>query len=327
MDSKTNKDKENKIYTIADDNKTDPLQQQYLDIKKLSFFRKIITYLKLSKKQKEKLKKFLQEQKRLLNNPKESFDPHNIFEIDNFNLWYLNGNKQALFNINMAIKKNRVTAMIGPSGCGKSTFLRSLNRINDEIEGLITYGNIYYNKINIRSKKMPMLELRCKVGMIFQKPSPFNMSIYDNVAYGLRSHGIKDKKILDEIVIQSLKDAALYDEVKDELDKLGTELSGGQQQRLCIARVIAMSPEVILMDEPTSALDPIATSKIEELIYKLKNKFTIILVTHSMTQAQRVSDYAAFFYKGHLVEFDKSRQLFTKPKNKLTYNYIIGKMG
>jgi len=220
-----------------------------------------------------------------------------------------------------------VTALIGPSGCGKSTFLRNLNRMNDEIDGLIVDGNIYHNGINIRSKKMPILQLRTKVGMVFQKPSPFSMSIYDNVAYGPRSHGIKDKEILDKIVIQALQDAALYDEVKDELDKLGTELSGGQQQRLCIARVIAMSPDVILMDEPTSALDPIATAKIEELIFKLKSKFSIVLVTHSMAQAQRVSDETAFFYKGHLVEFGTTRQIFTKPKNKITNNYILGKMG
>lgn len=313
------------IYLLNNDNDNE-LIQLYLNVKKLKWFKKIFAYLKLTKEQKEKLKEFIINSKKELNLPKKDFNKSNIFEILNFNLWYLNGRKQALFDINIDIKKNKVTALIGPSGCGKSTFLRNLNKMNDEIPGLITMGNIYFDGININSKKMSVLELRTKVGMIFQKPSPFNMSIYDNIAYGPRSHGITDKKILDAIVEQSLKDAALYDEVKDEMNKLGTELSGGQQQRLCIARVIAMSPEVILMDEPTSALDPIATSKIEELIFKLKKKFTIIIVTHSMAQAQRISDEVVFFYKGYLVEYGTTKQIFTKPKNKLTNNYILGKM-
>lgn len=317
-----------KIYELNDEkNKVSSINQLYLDIKKLGFFKRIIKYFQLDHDQKAALKNYVSSRRQELNKIKDDFDPNHIFEVENFNLWYLNGKKQALFDINVNLKKNKVTALIGPSGCGKSTFLRNLNRMNDEIDGLIVDGNIYHNGINIRSKKMPILQLRTKVGMVFQKPSPFSMSIYDNVAYGPRSHGIKDKEILDKIVIQALQDAALYDEVKDELDKLGTELSGGQQQRLCIARVIAMSPDVILMDEPTSALDPIATAKIEELIFKLKSKFSIVLVTHSMAQAQRVSDETAFFYKGHLVEFGTTRQIFTKPKNKITNNYILGKMG
>lgn len=317
-----------KIYELNDEkNKVSSINQLYLDIKKLGFFKRIIKYCQLDHDQKAALKNYIANRRQELNKIKDDFDPNHIFEVEHFNLWYLNGKKQALFDININLKKNKVTALIGPSGCGKSTFLRNLNRMNDEIDGLVVDGNIYHNGINIRSKKMPILQLRTKVGMVFQKPSPFSMSIYDNVAYGPRSHGIKDKEILDKIVIQALQDAALYDEVKDELDKLGTELSGGQQQRLCIARVIAMSPDVILMDEPTSALDPIATAKIEELIFKLKSKFSIVLVTHSMAQAQRVSDETAFFYKGHLVEFGTTRQIFTKPKNKITNNYILGKMG
>lgn len=317
-----------KIYELNNENEEDnSLGKLYLDLNKLSSFKKMIAYLKLPKDRKIELKNYISERKKSLNDPKNDFNKDHVFEVEHFNLWYLNGKKQALFDINMNIKKKRVTALIGPSGCGKSTFIRNLNRMNDEIKGIYKDGNIYYDGINIYSKKFSVLELRTKVGMVFQKPSPFAMSIYDNVAYGPRSHGIHDKEILDKIVIKALQDAALYDEVKDEMDKLGTDLSGGQQQRLCIARVIAMSPEVILMDEPTSALDPIATSKIEELIFKLKNKFSIIIVTHSMSQAQRVSDDAAFFYKGRLVEFGTTKQLFTKPKNKLTNNYILGKMG
>lgn len=317
-----------KTYELNDLNdKSNSASQLYLDIKKLPFFKRIIKYIRLTKSEKEQLKTYFSNKKESLNKVKENFNKNHVFEVEDFNLWYLNGKQQALFDVSINIKKNKVTSLIGPSGCGKSTFIRNLNRMNDEIEGLIVDGSIYYDGINIRSKKFPVLKLRTKVGMVFQKPSPFNMSIYDNVAYGPRSHGIKNKQVLDKIVIQALQDAALYDEVKDELGKLGTELSGGQQQRLCIARVIAMSPDVILMDEPTSALDPIATAKIEELISKLKNKFSIILVTHSMAQAQRVSDETAFFYKGRLVEFGTTRQIFTKPKNKITYNYILGKMG
>lgn len=317
-----------KIYELNnEEEKNGSISELYLDIKKLPLFKKIYHYLKLTKEEKQKINEYRKETKASLNNVKEDFDNSHVFEVINYNLWYQNGREQALYDITANFKKNKVTALIGPSGCGKSTFIRNLNRMNDEIEGIITSGNIYYDGVNIRSKKIPVLKLRTKIGMVFQKPSPFSMSVYDNVAYGPRSHGIRDKEVLDSIVIQALKDAALYEEVKDKLDKFGTDLSGGQQQRLCIARVIAMSPDVILMDEPTSALDPIATAKIEELISKLKNKFTIILVTHSMAQAQRVSDETAFFYKGHLVEFGTTRQIFTKPKNKITYNYILGKMG
>jgi phosphate transport system ATP-binding protein len=226
------------------------------------------------------------------------------------------------------IKRNKVTALIGPSGCGKSTFIRCLNRMNDQIEGTYSEGCIYFDKgINLASKKLTTLELTTRVGMIFQKPSPFPMSIYENVAYGPRSHGINDKKLLDSIVEDSLKDAALWDEVKHNLFDLGTSLSGGQQQRLCIARAIALKPETLLMDEPTSGLDPIATSKIEILINQLKQHFTIIIVTHSMAQAQRVSDETAFFYQGNIMEMGTTKQMFTSPKNKKTREYISGKIG
>ncbi|WP_026391741.1 phosphate ABC transporter ATP-binding protein PstB [Haploplasma modicum] len=249
----------------------------------------------------------------------------NTFEIDNLDLYY--GDKKALKNIKIAIKEKEITAFIGPSGCGKSTLLRTLNRMNDlitgtKIDGLVTYygDNIYKNKYDI-------IELRSKVGMVFQKPNPFPMSIYDNIAYGPRAHGIKDKNILDEIVSSSLKQAALYDEVKDDLKKSALSLSGGQQQRLCIARTLALKPEVILMDEPTSALDPIATLKIEELILELKKDYTIIIVTHSMQQAARVSDKTAFFYMGELIEFGETEKMFTNPTNKQTLDYITGKFG
>jgi phosphate transport system ATP-binding protein len=228
----------------------------------------------------------------------------------------------------MHIKRNKVTALIGPSGCGKSTFIRCLNRMNDQIDGTSSEGNIYFDKgINLASKKLTTLELTTRVGMIFQKPSPFPMSIYDNVAYGPRSHGINDKKLLDNIVEESLKGAALWDEVKHNLFDLGTALSGGQQQRLCIARAIALKPETLLMDEPTSGLDPISTSKIEILINQLKQQFTIIIVTHSMAQAQRISDETAFFWQGSVMEMGTTKQMFTSPKNKKTREYISGKIG
>ncbi len=298
----------------------------FIALKKANLFQKVYIYKKLSNVQKSNYKKYLKTRKSKLNLNKKDFNNSNDFEIRNFNLWYDNGKKQALYNINLDIPKKQVTALIGPSGCGKSTFLKNLNRMNDDVDGLIVEGNIYFNGINIFSKNISTLEIRTRIGMVFQKPTPFDMSIYDNVAFGPRSHGVKDKKILDAIVKQSLKDAALWDEVERDLDKKGTALSGGQQQRLCIARVIAMNPEVILMDEPTSALDPIATAKIEELILKLKENYTIVIVTHSMTQTQRVSDKTAFFYKGKLVEHGNTRQLFTKPKEKLTKDYILGRL-
>ena len=233
--------------------------------------------------------------------------------------------KQALKNINLDLYKNQVTAFIGPSGCGKSTLLRCLNRMNDLIEGCKVEGKILYENQNISD--MNTLELRTKVGMVFQNPNPFPMSIFDNIAYGPRCQGIKNKEKLKKIVVESLKKAALYDEVKDRLKDSALGLSGGQQQRLCIARCIAMEPEVILMDEPTSALDPIATLKIEELINELKKDYTIIIVTHNMQQATRVSDYTAFFMLGEVIEFDKTIDLFSQPKNKKTEDYITGRFG
>ena len=247
----------------------------------------------------------------------------NVFKIENVNLFY--GEKQALKNINLELYKNQVTAFIGPSGCGKSTLLRCLNRMNDLIEGCKVEGKILYENQNISD--INTLELRTKVGMVFQNPNPFPMSIFDNIAYGPRCQGIKNKEILKKIVIESLKKAALYDEVKDRLKDSALGLSGGQQQRLCIARCIAMEPDVILMDEPTSALDPIATLKIEELINELKKDYTIIIVTHNMQQATRVSDYTAFFMLGEVIECDKTIDLFSQPKNKKTEDYITGRFG
>lgn len=257
----------------------------------------------------------------------EQTNKENAFEIENLSLWYKNGQKQALFNINTSIKLNKVTALIGPSGCGKSTFLRELNRMNDEVEGVKKEGNIFFEGKNINSKKFPVTLLRTKVGMVFQKPTPFPISIYDNVAYGPKSNGIHDKKTLDKIVENALTHAALWDEVKDNLLELGTSLSGGQQQRLCIARAIALEPDVLLMDEPTSALDPIATAKIEELILLLSKKYTIVIVTHSMAQAQRISDETIFFYKGEIIEKGKTKQVFLRPNNKKTKDYINGRIG
>lgn len=250
-----------------------------------------------------------------------------IFQIENLSLWYKNGEKQALFDISTEIKLNKVTALIGPSGCGKSTFLRELNRMNDQIDGVEREGNIFIDGENIRSSKMSVTSLRTRVGMVFQKPTPFPISIYENIAYGPKSNGIHDKKILDTIVENSLKDAALWDDVKNNLNDLGTSLSGGQQQRLCIARAIALEPEVLLMDEPTSALDPNATAKIEELILKLAEKYTIIIVTHSMAQAQRISDETFFFYKGKILEQGKTKQIFMRPKEVKTKDYINGRIG
>ena len=246
-----------------------------------------------------------------------------VFKIENVNLFY--GEKQALKNINLDLYKNQVTAFIGPSGCGKSTLLRCLNRMNDLIEDCKVEGKILYENQNISD--MNTLELRTKVGMVFQNPNPFPMSIFDNIAYGPRCQGIKNKETLKKIVVESLKKAALYDEVKDRLKDSALGLSGGQQQRLCIARCIAMEPDVILMDEPTSALDPIATLKIEELINELKKDYTIIIVTHNMQQATRVSDYTAFFMLGEVIECDKTIDLFSQPKNKKTEDYITGRFG
>lgn len=248
-----------------------------------------------------------------------------VFDVKNVNLFYDNGAKQALKDINMKIYKNKVTAFIGPSGCGKSTLLRCFDRMNELVDNSYRDGTITYNGEDIND--INSIYLRTRVGMVFQQPNPFPMSIKDNIFYGPRCQGVKDKKILNEILDESLKGAALYDEVKDILNKSALGLSGGQQQRLCIARTLAMSPDVILMDEPTSALDPIATLKIEELINELKKKYTIIIVTHNMQQAARISDYTAFFMLGELVEFNKTEEFFSHPKDKRSEDYITGRFG
>jgi phosphate transport system ATP-binding protein len=246
-------------------------------------------------------------------------------EVRGVNLFY--GAKQALFNINMDILKNQVTAFIGPSGCGKSTMLRCFNRMNDLVEGCRVEGSIRMDGKDIYSPDINVVDVRRRVGMVFQKPNPFPKSIYENVAYGLRIQGIQDKKILDEVVERSLKRAALWDEVADRLHENAMGLSGGQQQRLVIARAIAIEPEVILLDEPCSALDPISTAKIEELIDELKSQFTIVIVTHNMQQAARVSDYTAFMYLGELIEAADTTTIFTNPKDKRTEDYITGRYG
>ncbi|HHX52897.1 MAG TPA: phosphate ABC transporter ATP-binding protein [Erysipelothrix sp.] len=249
----------------------------------------------------------------------------NVFEIKDLNLYY--GDNHALKDINLSIMRNKVTALIGPSGCGKSTFLRCLNRMNDLIDNVTIDGEVNFNNQNIYAHDMDVVELRTQVGMVFQNPNPFPMSIYDNVAYGLRCQGIKDKKTLDEVVETSLKKAAIWDEVHDRLNSNALKLSGGQQQRLCIARAIALQPDVILMDEPTSALDPIATAKIEELISELKEDYSIVIVTHSMQQAARISDFTSFFLLGDLIETGDTSELFHTPKDKRTEDYITGRFG
>ncbi len=246
-----------------------------------------------------------------------------IFKIENLNLYY--GEKHALIDINLPIYKNKITAFIGPSGCGKSTLLRCFNRMNDLIENCKITGTIKYEDSDINN--LNEVELRTKVGMVFQNPNPFPMSIFDNVAYGPRCSGIKNKEKLKEIVISALKQASLYEEVKNRLKDSALGLSGGQQQRLCIARCIAMKPDVILMDEPTSALDPIATLKIENLIQELKKEYTIIIVTHNMQQATRISDYTSFFLMGEVIEYENTTELFTNPKNSKTEDYITGRFG
>lgn len=243
----------------------------------------------------------------------------------NLNFWYQHN--QALIDVNLKIKENSVTALIGPSGCGKTTFIRVLNRMNDLIPGTKISGEILFDGKNIYSPDVDVVELRKKIGMVFQKPNPFPKTIYENVAFGPKIHGIRDKKKLDEIVEKSLKLAALWDEVKDKLHTNALELSGGQQQRLCIARCLAVNPEVILLDEPCSALDPISTAKIEDLIYKLKKNYTIVIVTHNMQQAARVSDFTGFFLMGRLVEFNETKELFSNPKEKETEAYITGRFG
>lgn len=248
----------------------------------------------------------------------------NKFEIKDLNLYY--GDYHALKNINMDLAENEITAFIGPSGCGKSTFLKCLNRMNDLVEGCKITGSVTLDGEDIYGN-MDVNKLRKRVGMVFQNPNSFPMSVYDNIAYGPRTHGIRNKKVLDEIVERSLRNAAIWDELKDRLKKSALGLSGGQQQRLCIARALAVEPEVILMDEPTSALDPISTSKIEDLVIDLKNKYTIIMVTHNMQQATRVSDKTAFFLLGDMIEYGDTEELFSMPKDKRTEDYITGRFG
>ena len=247
------------------------------------------------------------------------------FKISNLDLYY--GDFHALKNINMSIASNEITAFIGPSGCGKSTFLKTLNRMNDLVDGVRIDGKVLLDGEDIYDPSVDTTILRKKVGMVFQQPNPFPMSIYDNIAYGPRVHGIRDKKRLDQIVEESLRGAAIFDEVKDRLKKSAMGLSGGQQQRICIARALAVQPEVLLMDEPTSALDPISTAKIEELMEDLKKKYTVIVVTHNMQQATRVSDQTAFFLVGEMVEFGDTKQIFSYPQDKRTEDYITGRFG
>lgn len=246
-------------------------------------------------------------------------------ESKDINFYY--GETQALHNVSLSMKENSVTALIGPSGCGKSTYLRLLNRMNDLIDNTKMTGSILIDGQDIYEKNTNVDDLRKNVGMVFQKPNPFPKSIFENVAYGLKVNGITDKKTIEERVITSIEQVALWGEVKDKLKKAAFELSGGQQQRLCIARALAIQPSILLMDEPTSALDPISTSKIEELIYELKKQYTIVIVTHNMQQAGRVSDTTAFFYMGELIEYDKTKTIFTKPSQKQTEDYITGRFG
>ena len=289
-----------------------------------------------SKEEKRKQKIVEKERKQyhneLIKEANKTYNEEKIAPNDSF-ISLVNVNKiydnhvQAVFNFNLDIKENEFIVFVGPSGCGKSTFLRCLNRMNDQFPNIRVDGFIHFvGGVNVYSKQISKQKLTTKIGMIFQKATPFPMSIYDNVAYGPRSHGVTNKIILDQIVEDALKSAALWDEVKDKLFTSASSLSGGQQQRLCIARAIALKPEVLLMDESTSALDPITTSKIENLICKLKDNYTIILVSHSLSQVQRVSDYTAFFHKGELVEFGTTKDVFTNPKHRRTKNYISGKI-
>ncbi len=248
-----------------------------------------------------------------------------MMKTNDLHVYY--GENQAIKGVSLGFPVNQVTALIGPSGCGKSTYLRALNRMNDEIDGCKMSGEILYKGVDINSKHIDLYNVRKEIGMVFQKPNPFSKSIYENIAFGLKRHGMKSKTDLMERVEKSLRGAALWDEVKDDLGKSALSLSGGQQQRLCIARAISMQPEVLLLDEPASALDPISTSKIEDLINELKKKYTIVIVTHNMQQAARISDYTAFFYLGEVIEFARTKELFTAPKEKRTEDYISGNFG
>jgi phosphate transport system ATP-binding protein len=259
----------------------------------------------------------------ILEKKAESFTPKIL--VEKLNFYY--GKIQALKDISIGVQENQITAFIGPSGCGKSTFLRCLNRMNDLIPGARSSGKVFLDGVDIYSRGIELSELRRKVGMVFQKSNPFPKSIFENVSYGLRIQGIGDQNILEETVERTLKDAALWDEVKDKLDQSALKLSGGQQQRVCIARALAVEPEVLLMDEPASALDPISTAKIEELIQDLKKNYTIVIVTHNMQQAARISDYTGFFFMGELVEFDQTSKIFTNPRDKKTEDYVTGRFG
>ncbi len=294
--------------------------------RKASGAKKAKAWAKLTRDDKKLIKKQKKQREKELKSKKLDFNKlKNSFEVRDWSLWY--GHDKALSHITVDIAKNKVTSLIGPNGAGKTVFLRCLNRTNNEMfSNVKTLGHIYFfDGSNLYSPNIPQVELTTRVGTIQQKPTPFPMSIYDNVAYGPRLHGITDKKVLDKIVHDSLDDAALWNEVKDKLSDYGTSLSGGQQQRLCIARAIALKPEVLLMDQPTSALDPIAANKIENLILTLKRKYTIVLVTHSLSQAQRVSDNTFFFYKGRIIEAGPTRKIFTDPQEKRTKDYILGR--
>ncbi len=264
------------------------------------------------------------EEKNRMNTNKEKIELP-VIEVKDFNLWY--DENYALKNINISFPRNKITAIIGPSGCGKSSLLRCFNRMNDVIDNCKIQGRVLFNGNDLYAKNADIRLNRKKIGMIFQKPNPFPMSIYDNITYGPKLHKIEDKKVLDEIIERCLKKAVLWDEVSDRLEETAMGLSGGQQQRLCIARALAVEPEILLMDEPTASLDPIATQKIEELILELKKNWTIIIVTHNMQQAARISDYTGFMYLGELVEFGKTIQIFEKPEKKMTENYITGRFG
>ncbi len=312
------------LSNVESDFKKLDAKSQYYFLRRLKPLKKAMKFVSLPADKRKALREYQAYARANLAKPKKDFNHENIFEVRDLNLWYNNGEKQALFDINFDIKKNKVTALIGPSGCGKSTFLRNLNRMHEFDNSIIVEGNIWFNGQNINAKKYSLMELRTKVGMVFQKPTPFNMSIYDNIAFGPKNHGIKDKVTLDNIVKESLMDAALWEEVKNDLQAPATSLSGGQQQRLCIARSIALKPDVLLMDEPTSALDPVATGKIEKLIKKLSSKVTIVIVTHSMAQAQRISDNTIFFLKGKVIEADTTKNIFTRPKTKELRHYLNG---
>ncbi|EDP69111.1 phosphate ABC transporter, ATP-binding protein [Carnobacterium sp. AT7] len=256
---------------------------------------------------------------------KMSADKKIDLSTEDLHVWY--GDNEAIKGVSLEFEENKITSLIGPSGCGKSTYLRSLNRMNDEIESAKVTGKIIYKGIDVNASNIDVYEMRKNIGMVFQRPNPFSKSIYDNIAFALRRHGIKDKNTLDEAVETSLKQAALWDQVKDQLNKSALALSGGQQQRLCIARAIALKPDILLLDEPASALDPISTSQVEETLLQLKEDYSIVIVTHNMQQASRISDYTAFFYVGNVIEYDETRKVFTRPKIQATEDYVSGHFG